>query len=163
MTMAVMTKMAFTSRNRVSWGLKRNFTSIRSPFLHLSAERTKEWKFQFVKVSLEATRKHSLARAHMTTHGRLSPARSHGLQIVDESVPFQNQSVEVTHDGTFPQFHGCISKQNLEHFSFSLKELRAQRRNPSLAISVRCRRHLQPCNAQVQTISHCKSLHFNNG
>lgn len=59
----------------------------------------------------------------MATHGKLSPSRSHGLLIVDESFPFQDQSVRVTQDGTFPQFHGCFSKQNLDSLSFSLKEL----------------------------------------
>lgn len=59
----------------------------------------------------------------MATHGKPSPSTSHGLDTEDESSPFQDYSARVTHDGTFPQFHGCISKQNLRDTVFSTKEL----------------------------------------
>jgi hypothetical protein len=60
----------------------------------------------------------------MSTHGKKSPSTKHGLQKVKEwTGAFAELSVDVLKDGTFPQFHGCYSKENLYKLTFSMKEL----------------------------------------
>jgi hypothetical protein len=58
----------------------------------------------------------------MATHGKKSPSDTHGLQVVDDFSPFENYEAEIASDGTFPQFHGCISKDSLKGLRFSTKE-----------------------------------------
>jgi hypothetical protein len=60
----------------------------------------------------------------MSTHGKKSPSTKHGLQKVKEwTGAFAELSVDISKDGTFPQFHGCYSKENFYKLTFSMKEL----------------------------------------
>jgi hypothetical protein len=58
------------------------------------------------------------------THAKKSPSKRHGLQEVEGwNGVFSEFSVRTLKDGTFPQFHGCFDKQNMDNLEFSLKEL----------------------------------------
>jgi len=60
----------------------------------------------------------------MSTHAKESPSRGHGLHDVEGwNGIFSDFSVRIQKDGTFPQFHGCFSKESLRSCEFSLKEL----------------------------------------
>ena len=60
----------------------------------------------------------------ISTHGKKSPSTRHGLQKIKEwSGTFAELSVSIPKEGTFPQFHGCYSKQDLYKMIFSIKEL----------------------------------------
>lgn len=57
-------------------------------------------------------------------HNKKSPSNAHGLLKADKwSGKFEELTVEIKKDGTFPQFHGCLSKENLTGLSFSIKDL----------------------------------------
>jgi hypothetical protein len=58
----------------------------------------------------------------MATHGKKSPSTSHGLEQ-PKPTNFTDTSTRVNKDGTFPQFHGCYSKEGLFRRKFTLKEL----------------------------------------
>lgn len=60
----------------------------------------------------------------MANHGKKSPSNSHGLTKAEKwSGKFEELTVEIRRDGTFPQFHGCFSNDNLASIKFSTKEL----------------------------------------
>jgi hypothetical protein len=60
----------------------------------------------------------------MSTHGKKSPSKRHGLRKVEEwTGTFAELSAEVMKDGTFPQFHGCYSREGLDKLTFSVKDL----------------------------------------
>jgi hypothetical protein len=60
----------------------------------------------------------------MATHGKKSPSNNHGLGKADNwNSVFEELTVEIRRDGTFPQFHGCFNKESLAGTKFSIKEL----------------------------------------
>ncbi len=63
----------------------------------------------------------------ISTHGKKSPSRSHGLQSIKEwNGEISELSVKVSKDGTFPQFHGCYCKDSIRYKTLALKELFSQ-------------------------------------
>lgn len=60
----------------------------------------------------------------MSKHGKKSPSKGHGLRKLEGwTGTFAELSAEVMKDGTFPQFHGCYSREGLDKLTFSVKDL----------------------------------------